>query len=141
MVERYWLGIDAGTTAIKAAVYRGDGTRVALGEVPSEVKVAPGGRSEQDMEDVWRGVCAAVRAALSGIDAAAIESVGVAAQGDGLWALDADFAAGRSGDSVERHPRFRFCFGTLRVEQGQGLSAMPATRRSGPAPPGRSMPG
>ncbi|WP_421855004.1 FGGY-family carbohydrate kinase [Oricola sp.] len=89
MGEEYWLGIDAGTTAIKAAVYRNDGSQVALGQVPSEVKVATGGRSEQDMEDVWRSVCSAIKSALSGLDAADVKSVGIAAQGDGLWALDA----------------------------------------------------
>ncbi|MDB6177275.1 FGGY family carbohydrate kinase [Paracoccus sp. Z330] len=89
-MQDYWLGIDAGTTAIKAAVYRSDGTRVALGEVPSEVHLGDHGRAEQDMETVWLGVCQAVCAAIADIDASRIASVGIAAQGDGLWALGRD---------------------------------------------------
>lgn len=89
-MQDLWLGIDAGTTAIKAGVYDATGTRLAFGEAPSEVSVGPGGRSEQDMQAVWAGVCRAVRAALEGIDPARIASVGIAAQGDGLWALDAN---------------------------------------------------
>ncbi|WP_372802451.1 FGGY-family carbohydrate kinase [Paracoccus seriniphilus] len=89
-MQEYWLGIDAGTTAIKAAVYRSDGTRVSLGETPSEVQLSEQGRAEQDMETVWQGVCQAIRAALADIDPGLIRSVGIAAQGDGLWALDRD---------------------------------------------------
>lgn len=89
-VETYWLGIDAGTTAIKAGVYRPDGTLVSVGEVPGEVTLLPGGRSEQDMHGVWQGVCRAISKALEGIDPSSIASVGIAAQGDGLWSLDSD---------------------------------------------------
>lgn len=89
-METYRLGIDAGTTAIKAGVYRPDGSCVAIGEVPSVVTLSPGGRSEQDMDGVWGGVCEAIRIALSEIDASQISSVGIAAQGDGLWTLDSD---------------------------------------------------
>lgn len=89
-MERYWMGIDAGTTAIKCGVYRADGSMVASGEVPSVISSPQEGHSEQDMHAVWEGVCASIRAAIAGIDPAQIESVGIAAQGDGFWALDTD---------------------------------------------------
>ncbi len=84
----YWLGIDAGTTAIKAGLYSADGVQVALGEAPSKVDVRTGGKSEQDMDGVWSSVCSAIRKAIDGIDPSQIESVGLCAQGDGLWALN-----------------------------------------------------
>ncbi|SEU10083.1 FGGY-family carbohydrate kinase [Paracoccus homiensis] len=87
-MQQYWLGIDAGTTAIKAAVYRSDGTRVSFGETASEVLLGEQGRAEQSMETVWQGVCRAVREAVADIDVTQIRSIGLAAQGDGFWALD-----------------------------------------------------
>lgn len=90
-MEKLWLGIDAGTTAIKAGVYRPDGVRVAFGEAPGRVDLGPGGQSEQDMDAVWSGVCRAIRLALEQVDPSVIGSIGIAAQGDGLWALDANY--------------------------------------------------
>ncbi len=83
-----WLGIDVGTTAVKAAVYQSDGTQVSYGECPSEVITPKPGHSEQDMSQVWAGVCTAIGAALQTVDASQIESIGLAAQGDGLWVLN-----------------------------------------------------
>lgn len=88
MTERYWLGIDAGTTAIKCGIYRADGTMIANGEVPSEVSTPAAGHSEQDMNSVWDGVCKSIKMAVDQVNPALIQSVGIAAQGDGFWALD-----------------------------------------------------
>ncbi|SHH66022.1 xylulokinase [Cognatishimia maritima] len=87
-----WLGIDVGTTAIKAAVYQSDGTQISHGECPSRVSTPRPGHSEQNMSDVWDGVCTALKKAVASVDVSQIQSLGVAAQGDGLWALDADGA-------------------------------------------------
>jgi erythritol kinase (D-erythritol 1-phosphate-forming) len=89
-MEHYWLGIDAGTTAIKCGVYSSDGRLVLSGDVPADVSSPQEGHSEQDMQAVWDGVCASIRKAIAGIDPAQIVSVGIAAQGDGFWALDKD---------------------------------------------------
>ncbi len=85
-----WLGIDVGTTAIKAALYGADGVQVGYGECASDVATPQPGQSEQDMDQVWQGVCRAVKQAVQSVDVARIESVGLAAQGDGFWSLDAD---------------------------------------------------
>lgn len=87
-MEQLWLGIDAGTTAIKAGLYRPDGTCVATGACPSPVISPQPGHSQQDMAQVWDSVCTAIRAALQDVDPARIASIGIAAQGDGLWAVD-----------------------------------------------------
>lgn len=84
-----WLGLDVGTTAIKAAAYTSDGCRVAVSEHPNEVVRTPGGGAEQDMLAVWQAAASCLRrlaAACAGHD---IVSLGVCAQGDGLWAIDA----------------------------------------------------
>ncbi|MFY0595600.1 MAG: hypothetical protein JXQ85_04120 [Cognatishimia sp.] len=83
-----WLGIDVGTTAVKAAVYTSEGVQVSYGESSSAVMTPAPGHSEQDMLQVWQGVCDAVRNALKTVDTTQIESIGLAAQGDGFWATD-----------------------------------------------------
>ena len=88
-MEEYWLGIDVGTTAIKAAAYRPDGTLAAFGEVPSRVRSAAGGVSEQDMDQVIDGVMTAIRKAVAQISPDQITCVGIAAQGDGFWGVTA----------------------------------------------------
>lgn len=89
-MQQLWLGIDVGTTAIKAAAYHADGTCVASGEFSSVVSVSKTGHSEQDMSGVWDGVCHALKDVASQIDIANVVSIGIAAQGDGLWALDSE---------------------------------------------------
>ena len=85
-----WIGLDVGTTTVKAAAYAPGGACIAESAVPSEVKQGSGGESEQDMA----GVRACVMHALAGlggkIDVASVASLGIAAQGDGFWAVDAD---------------------------------------------------
>ena len=44
-----WIGLDVGTTTVKAAAYAPEGACVAEAAIPSEVKQGPGGESEQDM--------------------------------------------------------------------------------------------
>ncbi|MEU5402404.1 FGGY family carbohydrate kinase [Streptomyces sp. NPDC005963] len=83
------VGIDAGTTAVKAVVLAPDGEQLGWSRVPLAV-VHQGDRVEQDMEAAWSAVCSTVRAALrqagGDID---VTAVGVTGQGDGAWLVDA----------------------------------------------------
>ncbi len=87
-MEELWLGVDIGTTMIKAAAYRPDGTQAAYAEASVPVQRTGEGWAEQDMHAVWSGVCAVLRAVAKDVDTAVISSIGLAAQGDGLWMLD-----------------------------------------------------
>ena len=84
------LGLDVGTSLIKAAVY--DEAGAALGEAEEKVAVLSprAGWAEQNMEDVWRGAAKTIKSAILAAEADAedIAAVGVAGQGDGLWTLD-----------------------------------------------------
>ncbi|MEQ5870527.1 hypothetical protein J4E08_11525 [Sagittula sp. NFXS13] len=84
------IGLDVGTTAIKAAAYRPDGTCVARAERSNKVLRAGPGQAEQDMEQVWQGAVSCLAEVAQSCDGATIQSVGVCGQGDGLWAMDAD---------------------------------------------------
>ncbi|WOI56289.1 FGGY-family carbohydrate kinase [Palleronia sp. LCG004] len=84
------LALDIGTTAIKAAAFTPDGACMATMQRASATITAPGGRSEQDMEGVWRTVCAVLQGLARQLDPSEIGSLGICAQGDGFWAVDAD---------------------------------------------------
>lgn len=85
-----YLGIDVGTTAVKAAAFDREGGRIAEAAMKAETISPRPGWFEQDMEQVWRTVRGAVLAVVKDVDGDDIASVGVAGQGDGLWALDAE---------------------------------------------------
>ncbi|MEP3277106.1 MAG: FGGY-family carbohydrate kinase [Stappiaceae bacterium] len=90
------LGVDVGTTAVKAAVFDTDGTCISVASKETETVSPHTGWSEQDMEAVWDNVRHAVSSAASGCAADKIVSVGVAGQGDGLWAMDASLRPARN---------------------------------------------
>lgn len=94
MARRY-LCADAGTTHLKLALRDESGRTLGRFATPLESRVAEGGCSEMDMDALWE-------AFRGGVDALGRESaenraalrnlsgIGICAQGDGLWAIDAD---------------------------------------------------
>ncbi|MFD4944308.1 FGGY family carbohydrate kinase [Streptomyces sp. NPDC058239] len=82
-----YIGIDAGTSMVKAAAFDPQGRTLAVESRPVGLTIR-GGFVEQDMDEVYGAVCE-VLAAL-GSDGVAF--VGLTGQGDGVWLVD---AAGR----------------------------------------------
>lgn len=89
-VLNMWIGLDVGTTAVKAAAYTEDAKLVALCEKPTSVIRAKPTYAEQDMNATWDTVVQVLKDLTNQIDATQVKSLGVAAQGDGLWAMDAE---------------------------------------------------
>ncbi len=87
-----FLGIDLGTTNVKALVVDRSGAVVASGSAPVDRQYTPDGGVEQDIEEIWRATCRAIRQAVGagGTKSAPIEAVGVSSQGGALQLLDAD---------------------------------------------------
>lgn len=92
-MTKLWLGLDVGTTAVKAAAYRADGTQVAQADAPGKVAQVPGGGSEQDMDQVWQTVVMVLSELVAQCEGATFQSLGIAAQGDGLWCVTKEGAA------------------------------------------------
>lgn len=90
MSRNLWLGLDAGSTAIKAAAYTMDGQQVAQAEASSEVRQLPNGGREQDMWQVWETAATVLAQVASHCRDDKIASLGVCGQGFGLWAVDAE---------------------------------------------------
>jgi sugar (pentulose or hexulose) kinase len=79
------LAVDAGTSAVKAAVF-GTAEYPAATVATTVRQPAPGYR-EQDMVETWHAVLAAGRQAVAAA-AEPVDAVAITAQGDGCWLVD-----------------------------------------------------
>ncbi len=84
-----YLGLDLGTTNVKAVVADRSGRIVADGSCPIARQVLPGGGVEQDIEESWSATLAALRQAAAGMAGnGPIRAVGVSSQGGAMQWLD-----------------------------------------------------
>ncbi len=76
---RHLLGIDLGTSGLKAAIFNPDGTLIGLGRAANRYVPGPTGWAEQDPKTWWAGCCEAVQMALahSGVKPDSVAAVGV----------------------------------------------------------------
>ena len=86
------LGIDAGLTMTKAALFDRDGREVAAASVPNVILRPRPGWAERDMNEAWASAAEVVRKALSaaGVDGGAVAGVGVTGAMVGVWPIDRD---------------------------------------------------
>lgn len=83
------IGVDIGTSLTKAVVFDDAGVSIVDACTPSEVRHLPGGRVEQDLEQVIGTVATVVREVVGRLDEP-VEALALTGQGDGLWLRDAD---------------------------------------------------
>ncbi len=88
--QKFYIGVDVGTTAIKAAAYDQAGEAVGASSTENQRIHSQPGWSSQSMEEVWERVVTVLRSLSEQIDPTRIAAIGVCAQGDGLWLLDQD---------------------------------------------------
>src|SRR5437763_1828094 len=81
------LGVDIGTSVTKASLLGRDGKSRVTHSVRSTLRRLPGGRVEQDLDDVVDSVVRVVRK-ISGETTEPIEALALTGQGDGLWLRD-----------------------------------------------------
>lgn len=96
MSQDVLIGIDAGTSVIKAVAFDREGRQLAVaGELNVYVR-GPGGAVEQDMLRTWSDTAAVLRRLAETVPNLARRTVAVAvtAQGDGTWLI------GRDGEPV-----------------------------------------
>ncbi|HNQ89740.1 MAG TPA: FGGY-family carbohydrate kinase [Verrucomicrobiota bacterium] len=82
------LGLDLGTTNVKALVSDLAGRRISSGSSPVSLFRLRDGGVEQDVEELWRATRTAMRQALASVDAGGVAAVGVSSQGGALQVLD-----------------------------------------------------
>ena len=88
-MPQHYLGIDIGTTAVKALVVDESGAVIGDAEAPQELSVPQPGWSEQNPSDWWQGTIDAVRAACAQADVNHVASIGLSGQMHSSVLLDA----------------------------------------------------
>ncbi|MDI9348529.1 MAG: FGGY-family carbohydrate kinase [Candidatus Symbiobacter sp.] len=86
------IGLDAGTSLIKAVAFARDGTQLAVAAVPNVYTQPYGAAAEQDMALTWQNTIATLRQLADKIPNLARRAVALAVtgQGDGTWLMDQD---------------------------------------------------
>src|ERR1700683_4799699 len=93
------IGVDAGTSVIKAVVFTASGEQVAIASRPNSYATPGPGQVEQDMLRTWAD-CAATLRELHDLTpdlSARVAAVAVTGQGDGTWLSGRDGAPGGGG--------------------------------------------
>ena len=85
------IGVDAGTSVIKAVAFDLQGHQLASACTPNHIHHGAGGRVEQDLQQVWNDTAATLRALADRVPDLAQRAVALTAtaQGDGTWLIDA----------------------------------------------------
>lgn len=85
------LGVDAGTSVIKAAACGLDGAPLALASRPNRWRQLPDGGAEQNMAETWKLAAETVAEVVAEVrqkNAPQIAALAVTGQGDGTWLID-----------------------------------------------------
>ncbi|MDF2266895.1 carbohydrate kinase [Streptomyces coacervatus] len=92
-----YVGIDVGTSMVKAAAFDGEGRELAVEARPVGLALH-GGRVEQDMEEVYAAVVGVLERLVARVPEP-VELAGLTGQGDGVWLVDEDGSPVRSAAS------------------------------------------
>ncbi|MBR1759534.1 MAG: hypothetical protein IJ744_12595 [Lachnospiraceae bacterium] len=85
-----YLGVDIGTTNLKAAVFTVEGEMLAFSSAPNINHHPRPDYGEFDMEEIWAGLCKCIREVVDLVGAERIKGVGVSSMAESGVPLDAD---------------------------------------------------
>ncbi|MEO8095299.1 MAG: FGGY-family carbohydrate kinase, partial [Pseudolysinimonas sp.] len=111
-MNEYLLGIDAGTSVVKAAIFDLKGNELSRGARNVPITSPEPHLAEEDMTSVWIAAADAIRQSLTGtfVLASEIVAISVTGQGDGSWMIEPDgtpsgpallWNDGRAGDIID----------------------------------------
>ncbi|WP_028709242.1 FGGY-family carbohydrate kinase [Propionicicella superfundia] len=91
-MSHYLIGIDAGTSVIKAALFDLEGNEIHRGARNVPITNPTPTQAEENMEEVWVAATEAIQQCLqgSGVAAKDIKALSLTGQGDGTWMIDKD---------------------------------------------------
>ncbi|MEG0144875.1 MAG: FGGY family carbohydrate kinase, partial [Clostridia bacterium] len=109
---KYYIGIDLGTSSVRALLINSDGTQIAVEGAQYDVLIPRQGYAEQDAENWYVQTAQCIRKviAVSGIDPSDVAALSFSGQMHGLVALNAQgkpvanaiiWLDQRSGDAIE----------------------------------------
>ncbi|MGW8225104.1 MAG: xylulokinase [Anaerolineales bacterium] len=87
----YLLGLDAGTTSVKAALFDDQGRCLGLGREEYQLHTPSAEQAELDAEIYWQSSIKAIHTAIeqAAVDPVKVRAIGVSSQGETTIALDA----------------------------------------------------
>lgn len=88
--ERYVIGIDASTQAVKAIAWTANGTPRAEGRAPLTISEPAPRHAEQNAQDWWSAASVALRAVTRAIGADRVDGVAISNQRETMVLLDAN---------------------------------------------------
>ncbi len=88
MKEEYLIGIDSGTTGIKAVLFDIDGNEIAQHTIKLTGLTPFENWYEEDMNEIWYNAIACIREVAKAVAPEKIRGIGITGQGDGLWPID-----------------------------------------------------
>jgi len=90
------IGIDAGTSVVKAVAFDGGGRQIAAASVPNRYHHGADGSATQSLRQTWDDCAAALRGLGAKVDglASRTAALAVTAQGDGTWLVGRDGPVG-----------------------------------------------
>ena len=93
------IGLDAGTSVIKAVAFDTSGQQLAVASRRNSYTTLPNGGVEQDMRRTWADAAAVLKDLTAQIDNLRdrVLALAVTGQGDGTWLIDADGAPVHDG--------------------------------------------
>lgn len=112
-MSKYVLGIDAGTSVLKAAIFDLKGNELSRGARNVPIANPEPHLAEEDMQEVWVAASEAIRDSITGssVRASEILAISVTGQGDGSWLVDAQtgkprgpailWTDGRTGEIID----------------------------------------
>lgn len=86
--KEVFLGIDLGTTNIKAQMVSEEGTTLSSCSLPVGISYGAEGGAEQDIEEIWSRTKEAIRMAVDAAPGGRCRAIGVSSQGGALQILD-----------------------------------------------------
>lgn len=96
---KYYLGIDNGGTATKAAVFDGNGRELSSAKTDTAMLVPRAGFTERNMDEMWDANCRVIKEAVkkAGISGSDIACIAVCGHGKGLYLWGKDEKPVRNG--------------------------------------------
>ena len=85
-----FLGLDLGTTNVKAVLVEGNGRIVARRAAPVQLFPVPRDGVEQNLEEIRSATLTAIDQLTAAADVSAVKAIGVSAQGGAMQIVDAD---------------------------------------------------
>lgn len=110
MSKKYLIGIDSGTTGIKAVIFDTKGNELFSARRKLEGLTPYEDWYEEDMDDIYTSCYECIEEVLKEIEPQKVIGIGVTAQGDGLWMMDEKgspvrpgmcFCDGRTGEIID----------------------------------------